>query len=179
MDGCQCILFGAEQQPDEHSGHSREGETTQPSVQKQDFMNVLFFVVSHTRAHLFYFFISRLYLVVGEDTNQHWDLLDRPEWPCLRKCLGVEWWESFYTVPIVCNTVTTPVSENNSFNLHNQHKRVIIVHSSIYWSLTKIISPLSDTGCKASLITGVMILGKTVVRWSDITLDSGMTRTAV
>lgn len=125
---------------------------------------------------LIYFF---LYLVVGEDTNQHWDLLDRPEWPCLRKCLGVEWWESFYTVPIVCNTVTTPVSENNSFNLHNQHKSVIIVHSSIYWSLTKIISPLSDTGCKASLITGVMILGKTVVRWSDITLDSGMTRTAV
>lgn len=135
----------------------------------------LFCCFAHSRSFFFFF----IYLVVGEDTNQHWDLLDRPEWPCLRKCLGVEWWESFYTVPIVCNTVTTPVSENNSFNLHNQHKRVIIVHSSIYWSLTKIISPLSDTGCKASLITGVMILGKTVVRWSDITLDSGMTRTAV
>lgn len=62
MDGCQCILFGAEQQPDEHSGHSREGETTQPSVQKQDFMNVLFFVVSHTVALIYYFFLYLVYI---------------------------------------------------------------------------------------------------------------------
>lgn len=41
-------------------------------------------------------------------------------------------------------------------------------------SSSKIISPVSDTGGKASLITGVMNLGRTVVRWWDLTLESGM-----
>uniref|UniRef100_A0A7N6FLU7 C-type lectin domain-containing protein n=1 Tax=Anabas testudineus TaxID=64144 RepID=A0A7N6FLU7_ANATE len=44
--------------------------------------------------------------------------------------------------------------------------------------LCGLIFRVSDTGCKASLITGVTSLERTVVRWWGLALDNGMMRTA-
>lgn len=51
------------------------------------------------------YFFSIVVLVVGEDTDQHRSLLDRPEWQSLRRRLGVEWRQSLCRIFIVRESV--------------------------------------------------------------------------
>lgn len=84
-------------------------ETNPEHIQLPYRINKCSSIISHT----VFLHFSVIFLVMGEDTNQLGDLLDRPKWPHRGKCLGVEWWESFYRIPIVRYTFTAPIKFNH------------------------------------------------------------------
>lgn len=128
---------------------------------------------------LSHFFLS-LFLVMGENTNRHRDLLDRFERPGRWKHLGVEWREAFYRIFIVCipllhvlkpkwmNEYTLIIPEGNS---QRQGSRFYLRSCQ-----ENTVPASSGSGCRASLIT--LMVWSTAARWSDTTLDTGTMTTA-
>lgn len=107
MVGGKRLLFGAKQQPDEHSGHPRKGK--RGSIWQQALENCFFLLIY---IHFVCLFVCSPPPAVVEDTNQCRHFLGRPERSRGGGRLGVERRHHLRGISVVCDRCWSPSKEH-------------------------------------------------------------------